>query len=537
MKPLNITLLQPTAQLTAHLKPVKVLDTFDGAGHNFHPEGLFSVEIFGGLGSQERDRTFSYVDLKVNILHPEIFNNLIKLKAMYQGILSGRTYAEWDPKEKDFVLPESGAGQTGFAFFMRHFEELCFKQTDSTERAERIRLLDKYRTSATLRRHLIMPAGLRDLQVKPNGHTTEDEINELYRKLISVTNTIGVIEDSATTNALDGARWALQRTANLIYESLKNLISGKRGFLLGKWAARSIAMGTRNVIAAMDTVTADLEAPNALEVTDTEVGFGQTMRAQLPKTIYGLKSGYLSKIITSPDQPMWLVDRKTLKPELVAVVPEVIESYLTKTGLESMINRFFQKSSRNRPISIMGRWLGLIYVDDRYFKIFNDITQLPAEFSRENVHPLTLADLLFVSTFRQYRKLSGLITRYPVTGTGSTYPTFFKVRTTVGASEKCELGPDWLPLEDGVVYNFPARSAKAIWQESLRLAPSRLSLLGADHDGDTTSSNFTLTETAHTEIENYYKKRKAYVGSDGSLLVSIAIDTVRLAVENMTGEA
>lgn len=536
--PFNISILRPTAQLVSRLKPVSVLDTFSGGGTSFHPDGLFSIEIFGRIGSEARDNTFAYVDLKVGIFHPEIFLNLLKLKSLYGGILSGKQYAIWNPELKDFVAAEAQQGQTGFAFFLRHWQSIEFRRTGSDERDLRIQLIEKYRNEAIMDKHLIMPAGLRDLEIKPNGQTSEDEINDLYRRLVTISNTITVLDESITSNTLNGPRWALQKVAVDIYQMIKRMISGKKGWLQGKWGSRKTILGTRNVISAMDPSVDFVDATYSLEVTDTQIGFAQTMRGALPKTIHALKTGWLGKVFYENAETVWLVNPATLKPELVDLTPDIIDQYATRPGIERLINRFFERSNRNRPIDINGYYLGLLYIDATSFKIFNNIDQLPEHLDRANVRPLTLADLLFISTYRHYRKITGLITRYPVTGTGSTYPTFFKVRTTVNSTPKQELGDQWESLgEEYFTNNYPDSAENAVWLDSLQPAVFRLGLLGADHDGDTCSSPFTLSNDAYRETEQYFRQRKAYVGVSGGLTVSADVLTVSLVVANMTGDA
>lgn len=536
--PFNISLLRPTKQIVSKLKPVTVLDSFAGSGSTFHPEGLFSIEIFGRIGSEARDVTFSYVDLRVQIFHPEIYLNLIRLKSLYAGIMSGKQFAIWDPEQKDFFPADNRLGETGFAFFLRHWKEIVFKRTNSDERNLRIALIEKFKEEALMDKHLVMPAGLRDLEFKNNDQTSEDEINDLYRRLITISNTVTVLDESVASAALNGPRWGLQHAAVEIYQLIKKMLSGKKGWLQGKWGRRRTVLGTRNVITAMDPSGDFVDATYALEVTDSWVGFAQTLRGALPLTLHALKTGWLSQVFYENAETATLVNPSTLKPEQVELTPEDIDLYVTRPGLERLINRFFERSNRNRPITINGYYLGLIYIDDKSFKIFNDIDQLPAEMDRNNVHPLTLADLLFVSTYRHYKKLTGLITRYPVTGAGSTYPTFFKVRTTSNSTAKQELGDDWGSLgSEYFTHAFPNRDPNAVWQDAISPHIVRLGLLGADFDGDTCGSPFTLSENAHDETVDYFRRRKGYVGTDGSLIVSANVLTVSLVVANMTGEA
>ena len=67
MLPLNISLLILNSESIRGLRPVKVLDIFDGFTRNFHPDGLFSIEAFGRVGEERRNRAFAYTELRVPV--------------------------------------------------------------------------------------------------------------------------------------------------------------------------------------------------------------------------------------------------------------------------------------------------------------------------------------------------------------------------------------------------------------------------------------------------------------------------------------
>ena len=71
------------------LKPVTSAEMFSKPGE-FHPEGLFSEVIFGPEESVERKKTFSYVNLNANVIHPTAYGVLVKLDMKIQEFLSSR---------------------------------------------------------------------------------------------------------------------------------------------------------------------------------------------------------------------------------------------------------------------------------------------------------------------------------------------------------------------------------------------------------------------------------------------------------------
>ena len=73
LAPVYFKLMHLTLERLRVLKPVTVLDIYTNNTESFHPNGLFSIEIFGRVGSDDRDKRFSFIDLKTDIFHPLYF--------------------------------------------------------------------------------------------------------------------------------------------------------------------------------------------------------------------------------------------------------------------------------------------------------------------------------------------------------------------------------------------------------------------------------------------------------------------------------
>ena len=70
----------------------------------------------------------------------------------------------------------------------------------------------------------------------------------------------------------------------------------------------------------------------------------------------------------------------------------------------------------------------------------------------------------------------------------------------------------------------------------MAMHPSREPGATADHDGDTCSANIMYTGASIKEIQDYFKKRQAYITPGGKYLSEPCIDTVSFVLRNMTGE-
>lgn len=532
--PFNIELMKLSPDRLSRMKPVKVLDIMDGGTGNFHDDGLFSTSIFGRVGSDDRDQRFSYIDIRTPIFHPFVYKNLIKLKGLYRAIMSGKGFALWDAKEKDFVQSDELNGKTGYHFFISHWKEIEFKSTGSNVRDIRVDMITRYMDSALTDKILVLPAGLRDVQIQSDGRFKENEINDFYRRLISLSNTIG---RDGNSPVIDTARYSLQLAFNALYEYLEQLMSGKDKFIQKKWASRRVFNGTRNVISSMDTAPEELGSINAIGPNHTVVGLYQIMKGVLPKVKYHVRHGWLTGVFNTVDGNAKLVNPKTLKSVSVKLKPDTVDRWTSNDGIEKVINSYSDPNMRSRPVMVEGLYIGLIYIGpDMTFRIFGDIDELPAQLSRDNVYPISYAELLYLSDYNGWYKYPVFVTRYPVTGEESIYPSISYVKTTIIGEVRMELDENWERKGEGfIAREFPSR-AHPIHLDSLVPHSSRLAGLQGDFDGDTSSANFVYTENAIKEVHKHLGTVKAYVDPKGGLRASPAVETVELVVRNMTGD-
>lgn len=537
--PFNLSLMDLSKERLQAVKPVRVLDIFDGGTTNFHEEGLFSISIFGRVGSEERDTRFSYIDLRTEVFHPIVYRELCRLKQLYKGILQARAYAVWDPKEKDFVAADATTGDTGYHFFTSHWRDIVFKRTGSDIRDLRIEFITKWKDKAMTSKVLVIPAGLRDVNIDETGRVKEGEINETYRKLLSISNTVSTAS-TGNHEALNVSRNSMQMAFNAVYEYLESLVTGKGGFIQQKWGARRVFNGTRNVLTSMDTSPEILGQPNSPKMNHSVVGLYQAMKGTLPITKHNILNGWVSKVFAGGEGNAYLVNPVSLRRETVKVPPKEVDKWTTTKGLDGVINNYMPFEGRLRPVMVGEHYMGLVYRGpDHTFRIFSDIEELPTDkgFRREDVHPLTLCELLYISTYRTWPRIGMYLTRYPVAGVGSIYPTKPYVRNTVLSEMRMELDVNWERMgDDYVAVEYPVINEKPAFVETMSPHPSRLQGLVADFDGDTGSGNFVYTDEATAEIDQRLRSAAAYINPNGGLLASPNVETVQRVLVVMTGD-
>jgi hypothetical protein len=532
-----VSVLDLNANVLQGLRPVRSLDIFEGAGSTqFHDDGLFSVSIFGRVGDEKRSQRFSYIDIKVPVFHPVIYNALLQLKRLYGGIMAGTEYALWNDAINDFERSDPVNGKTGFAYFLQYWKAIKFEETKSDARQQNILMIAKYKDLAMTNKIVVMPAGLRDVEIGSDGRVEKDEINDFYMRLLSVSNTISEVSVKTNPEMLNNARYSLQRTFNELFEYIEKMIEGKKKLLMGKWASRKIWNGTRNVITAMDTSTAYLGSEGSVKFNNTVVGLYQGLKTVLPVARYLLRNGFLSKVFTTVDAPAKLVDKKTRTMVEVKLKSQYFDRFMTDEGIEKVITAFGEEEMRHKPLEIEGHYLGLIYKGpDGTFKIIQDINEVPGTRSKLDVYPLTFCELLYLSCYTQLNKYPMFVTRYPITGVGSIYPSKMYVKTTIKSEVRKELSDAWEPIDDAhTAHSFPITGAAFV--NSLVPHSAKLDGLTADFDGDTASGNATYSDESIKEIDDYFQQKKAYVGTDGKFVSSVAVSTVELVLYNLTDD-
>lgn len=477
--PFNIYILNLTAAKLANMKPVTVLDSTDGATSDFHPNGLFSTEIFYKVGDRRRETTFSYIDIKLSIFHPLIYNAIVKMKRFYADIMSCKKYAKWNEQTKDFELTTPVDGRTGMHFFIEHWLEINFAETGSTQREQFIMLLKKYRETALTSNIAVLPAGLRDMEVDDTGRKNEDEINTFYRKFLAISNSISNSSVTNNPEIVDKARFEMQKNFNLLYDTLENMVKGKKKLFSGSMVGRRIQNGTRNVITAGNSSVRKLGEPGNPTFNSTIMGLYQFSQAIAPVTIHHVRE-LIRDIFLDVNQPANLIDPKTLLNKPIQLPAKIYDRWGTNEGLRKTIAEYREESVRDVPIKISGNYLALMYEGpDNTFCLFGSIDQLPKDKDKKHVRPATLTDLLYIALYKDSNTFPVFVTRYPVVGIGSIYPSMVHLRVTAKYEKRRRLDAGWNDMgNEWVAIEYPVRGSGFV--NSLIPHTSHLSRLEAD---------------------------------------------------------
>lgn len=530
MMPFNIGILDPSAPAVKRLPAITATDIMAPSKTDMHPEGLYSTVIFGRQGEPERNTNEAKIDLKTHVFTPKLYEVITKLKQLYKGILEERQYAIWNPEIKDFEAASPLDGETGFYFFVKHLPEINLKRNSSRKRDLNIDLIEKYRDRLLMDTLIVLPAGLRDVDVS-GDRPVETDISEMYRKILITTSTINPSLARKEDPLLDKARRNIQTRIQELYAHYLNMIGGKGGIIQKSWASRKVFGGTRNVITSMEITTPSLTDPRIPGINTTQIGLYQFMKSVVPLMRYHIRHGIAQHIMDNPNE-VRCINTKTMKTETISLSQSIRDKWATDDGIERLINAFGKAQNRNKPVMINDHYFGLIYRDDDSYRVFFDMEELPEHLDRNKVNPLTWGELFYIAANPIQYRVGGFITRYPVTKLGSVYPTKFQLKTTFRSNALARMDESWAKTED-VLLEFPIVNDPSItYMETMALHYSKLDGLGADFDGDQVSCNIVWSDEAVKEIFDLLDSASTYITPDGNLLDTPFRDVNLWVMEN-----
>jgi hypothetical protein len=154
------------------------------------------------------------------------------------------------------------------------------------------------------------------------------------------------------------------------------------------------------------------------------------------------------------------------------------------------------------------------------------------KFDASLVKPLTRYEMFFIACQHAASNKHVMVTRYPITGANSIYPSKVHLITT-SKSDTYELKSPMNPSAPGVkLPHFPVFGGSSI--DSVILHPTQLANLGGDFDGDMVNINGCLADDVNEEIAEYLDHPRYMVNVDKTLQVGLSTDLCKMTFFNMS---
>lgn len=479
----NIDIIVVRDEDVKNLGEITRPNIFESNTSKFDPEGLFSTDIFGPIGSDIRKVSLGYIDLKLDTMHPHVFSTLITLNSKYEEILEGKLRAKYDIEKGDLVEDKIN-GKTGYSYFMSVLPRIKFNDNGSEERKHKIELVKRYANEKHMsNKLLVLPAGLRDYRVDSSGKPMESEVNSLYRKVLAITSLIKTIKvNEKNAELLDPIRFKLQKAVCEIYDYFYSLINGKKKFIQDKWVKRAVVNGTRNVLTPVPYKLTNLNN-NKITTNHTVCGLYQFIKAISPITMNRVKTMFINKFISQNSNTAKLVDAGTMKTTLVNININKRDEWLSMEGITKLMNKMKQPDLRFEPVIIDNNYLQLVYDNGRDIVVLDDTREITKDMEPEFIRPITYIEMFYISIYEVKDKYPGFVTRYPVANLGGIYPCYVYVKTTF-KSRVVNLTINGVKT---VMEEYPILGEECM--ESVSASAQHIKALGGDYDGDSVIGN------------------------------------------------
>lgn len=512
MKALKIVPIFPNKQYVKYIGEVTSPAIFAESGRTIDPEGLYSQEIFGIIGSDDRMVKYGYIDLYAEVLHPRIYHYLITISSLFKGIIEGTTFAKYDAETNTFVKADITDGDTGITFFMEHLNTLDFGTSNSADRQNMINSLNKWREEGHLTNDklLVIPAGLRDFETDDNGRIIEIDINDLYRKVLNIAKMLRGIK---SLKSVDYIRSRVQTSVYEVYLHISSMLDGKKKFIGKHWTSRNVEFATRNVIGGKPIEFDHLDDIPDDIVDYASIGLLQYIKAIAPVTKHYLTKYYVESFFSDGSNKGYLFDVKT-KKKIHVDVPDKERSYWTTSdGLENIMNRMINTHIRNTPVLISGKAIAMVYDQGNHIEIYTDDTYYGEGIDMKALRPITYGEMFYTAVFPTVGRYPAFMTRYPITEPSSMVPVKTELNTTV-TSRRVDVTLYGLTGYTHSVPHYPVIGKE--WDESLAPNYTRLSGHSADMDGDKMSYVAVLEEESIEETNRLFDTISLYIKTDGS---------------------
>lgn len=230
------------------LKPVTSTRVYSGGRHTLDPNGLFSEDIFGRLGSRERRNRFGYVDLHCQVIHPEIWPIITSVNPDLTKLIMGKTRYVIS---KGTLLEDKENGETGLSFFIKNFKKIDFDSLP-TQKDDHVKFIKKHENELFIDKYLILPAGIRDIQINSKGGKAQiqfSDIMTLYERLIKQTHSLEGDISILPEEIADSMISKIQRSLCEISTWIKDKLKGKHGVIRGGLLKKTTDYSGRMIIA------------------------------------------------------------------------------------------------------------------------------------------------------------------------------------------------------------------------------------------------------------------------------------------------
>lgn len=381
------------------------------------PDGLLSNEIFG-ITMYDRMNTCAYIDLGDWFIHPEVYKTWSKLDKKIIACVAETKRFIIDDKG---VLQESEDGETGIKFLRKNFDRINIARTASIKRDMNVDFINacKKDPGAFIRKQIVIPAALRDVDTSKGGKVSLGLINELYVSLILSARALRESMDYGLD--MSGAtRARLQDYLVKIFDYFGNgttingettgaLVPGKLGVLRRAVMSKTTDYSSRSVMSAPDLrVEKQSELQSTLDYA--AIPLAQCISNFTPYIIFSAKRFFENAFSGGkPIRPS--INAKSTEPKY----PKDYQMQFSEDRILKEINRFCEGySNRFIPIEVECTDGSKVHLSFKGFNTTYEEYQKDAGNMPIVDRDFTWCDLFFICASEVTSDKHVTVTRYPI---------------------------------------------------------------------------------------------------------------------------
>ena len=485
-------------------------------------DGLLSNEIFG-ITMYDRMNTCAYIDLGEWFINPELYKTWSKLdKKIIACVFETQRFIIND----NGALQEDPNGDTGIAFLKKNFPRINIARTASIKRDINVDFINacKNNPGAFMRKQIVIPAALRDVDTSKGGRVSLGTINSLYRNLILAAKALKESSDYGLDMA-GTTRGRIQDLIVKIFDYFGNgttingeetgaVVPGKLGVLRRSVMSKTTDYASRSVITAPDLrVERQEDLQSTLDYC--AVPLAHVLSNFTPYIIFAAKRHFDNWFSGNKGIPTGSLPGKDNKDTDPFIYPKNYQMQFSEERIAKEINRFCEGySNRFIPISVEitdGKTKNIL------FKGYN-VTKEEYEKNAGNMpvmeRAFTWCDLFYICATDVVQDKHIIVVRYPIDSIYNQAPMRIHVSSTIKTEPM---------VVDGIAYsNYPYIRQNDIgtntsnkFVDSLRVCNLFLDGFGGDYDGDTTTNKGIYSVEANAELERVMNSNYSYIDLGG----------------------
>ena len=459
--------------------------------NRFHPDGLFSEEIFGQT-SGERDYRCAYIKLPIHIFNPDVAKILTRSGGVIRKIAYGEARCNL---ENGKLIPAEDGQYCGLVDLYNIWDQIDIEKTLSSRNKDILTILTKSPKRLLFNdKVLVLPPNMRPMGMR-NGRRVKSELNSMYMHLIGLKS----VSAHTTTNNVYQVYNKYQDGVLDIYNYINTLIGSKTGFLQQQLLAKTTTFTARNVISA------------PRYNTDTP-------------TIGIFHTGYPLHTLCSLFQPFVKFQMKQFLSYSNLQMIHPNPSELNRVDLANIYDDKMISDLLHIYMKNPGSRFRIMYADpDNTIPIIFQAYDIR---KKETIsRPLTLTDVIYLSCKTAIVDAGKMVytVRYPI---GDYMGAFFTKVFILSTVDTCDI-----QFNGETYYNYPCVNldvshmrVSTMFVDVITPSNSRLQAVGGDYDGDTVKSMGIWSEEANAEAEKLMRSKIYNVTIQGTTMFPIGIE-------------